>query len=91
MYLIAGLAGSAGLALFFYRQKIIAQERLKNAANENRILMAMLENRDHLSSPAAVERVLKAFSGRRDETVRADSSPEDDDSGGTDENEPEDS
>lgn len=61
--LMATLA-SAGVAFLFFRAYIIEHERRKHDKAYIRQLREMLRNRDHLSDPAHIDRVLDAFERR---------------------------
>lgn len=80
--MIAGLAVTAGLAIFFYRGWILEKERRRNDLRSIKVLRAMLENRNGLSNdPDAVKRVLDAFAPRPDKDMHADAGIENADGG----------
>lgn len=58
VYLYAGAALCAALALFFYRALILEKERRRHDRQTIKQLRAYLENRDRLSDPDVVDRVL---------------------------------
>ena len=74
----AAFAVVGGAALFFFRQWILEKERRRNDRDLIKKLQAMLEHRDRLRDPDAVERVFDAFKPR-DAAVRPAAGDDDDD------------
>ena len=66
-----------GAALFFFRQWILSKERRRHDRDLLKKQRAMLEHREHLHDPDAVDRVFDAFEPRGDEAVQPDAHADD--------------